>query len=51
VATGYEVKMYNDISRIAKALERIAKAIEERTADEVRASTLVDRAGAVAHSK
>lgn len=29
--TGYEVKMYSDISRIANALERIARAIEETT--------------------
>ena len=27
--TGYEVKMYRDIDRIATALERIAKALEQ----------------------
>jgi len=27
--TGYEVKMYQDISSIARSLERIAKVLEE----------------------
>lgn len=29
MATGYEVQMYGNIARIAQALERIAKALEE----------------------
>jgi fido (protein-threonine AMPylation protein) len=29
--TGYEAEMYRNISKIAKALDRIAKALEERT--------------------
>jgi hypothetical protein len=31
MTTGYEAKMFGDISRIAKALERIATALETRT--------------------
>lgn len=30
MVTGYEVGMYRDIGRIAAALERIAKALEEK---------------------
>lgn len=33
MATGYEVKMYHDINRIAAALERIAKALEAQNRD------------------
>jgi hypothetical protein len=30
MATGYEVKLYADVTRIANALERIADAMEKR---------------------
>ena len=44
-ATGYEVKMYADITRIANALERIARVIEEDVSmlAGVRAALLADR--------
>lgn len=39
MATGYEVKMYHDIGRIARSLESIAKSLEN-----IAASTgMVDR--------
>jgi hypothetical protein len=30
MTTGYEVQMYQDIARIAKSLERIANALEQK---------------------
>ena len=37
-ATGYEIKMYADITRIANALERIATAMERESNDEADAT-------------